>query len=31
MNQLIEKNLVQLKILGKIPEDGKISMSNGMI
>lgn len=29
MNQLIEKNLVQLKILGKIPEDGKLSTSNG--
>ena len=30
MNQIIEKNLVQLKIIGKIPEDGKISTSNGV-
>jgi len=30
MNQIIEKNLVQLKIIGKIPEDGKISTSNGI-
>ena len=32
MNQLIEKNLVQLKILGKIPESGRLSttMSNGI-
>lgn len=30
MNQLIEKNLVQLKILGKIPESGKLSTSNGV-
>lgn len=30
MNQLIEKNLVQLKILGKIQEDKKICTSNGI-
>lgn len=30
MNQLIEKNFVQLKILGKIPESGKLSTSNGI-
>ncbi len=30
MNQLIEKNIIQLKILGKIPESGKLSTSNGV-
>jgi len=30
MNQLIEKNLIQIKIIGKIPESGKISTSSGI-
>ncbi len=31
MNQLIEKNLVQLKILGKIPASGKIVTTNNNV
>ncbi len=31
MNQIIEKNMIQLKILGKIPENGKLSTSNNCI
>lgn len=31
MNQLIEKNLIQLKILGKIPESGKLNTSSNTI
>lgn len=30
MNQMIEKNLIQIKIIGKIPESGKISTSSGI-
>lgn len=30
MNQTIEKNMIQLKILGKIPNSGKLSTSHGI-
>lgn len=31
MNQIIEKNMIQLKILGKIPDSGKLATSNNSI